>query len=74
MHGRDEMRTTLDVSEKLLAEVVELTGEKSKSKAAGKALESYVRDKRIAQLRAMMGNLDLDLDDWREFRNRERTF
>ena len=66
------MRTTLEVDEKLLTAVVEITGEKSKSKAVGKALEAYTRAERIAELRAMLGKLDLDLDDWREFRNHER--
>ena len=68
------MRTTLDIDEDLLNNVVQFTGERSKSKAACKALESYVRDQRIASLRAMFGKLDLDLDDWHEYRHRERTY
>ena len=67
------MRTTLDLNERLVDDVVRMTGEKSKSRAVEKALERYTRAERIAKLRSMLGNLDLDLDDWREFRNRERA-
>ena len=66
------MRTTLDVDEKLLEEIVELTGETSKSKAVNKALEEYVRRMRIDHLLSLLGKLDLDLDDWYEFRHMER--
>ena len=66
------MRTTLDVDEKLLDEIVELTGETSKSKAVNKALGEYVRRMRIDHLLSLLGKLDLDLDDWYEFRHMER--
>ena len=54
------MRTTLDIDEKLLESVVKLTGEKSKSKAVGKALEAYKRQKSIDALLAMAGKLEID--------------
>ena len=66
------MRTTLDIDEKLVEQVVALTGEKSKGKAVSKALEEFVRQVRIKELLALMGKLDLDLDDWYEFRHMER--
>ena len=53
------MRTTLDVDPDLLAAVVETTGERSKSKAVNKALEEYVRRKRVAELREIAGNIAL---------------
>lgn len=53
------MRTTLDVDADLLDAVVETTGERSKSKAVNKALEEYVRRKRVAELREIAGNIDL---------------
>ncbi|MBI4216079.1 MAG: type II toxin-antitoxin system VapB family antitoxin [Chloroflexi bacterium] len=65
------MRTTLDIDPKLLAEVAKLTGEKSKSKALNKALEDYIRHKRIEELRGMLGKVDL-IDNWYEIRHRER--
>ena len=59
------MRTTLDVDAKLLEDVVNVTGEKSKSKAVSKVLKEYLRDIRIAELRAMAGKIDV-IDNWRE--------
>ena len=67
------MRTTLNLDEQLVVDVVRMTGETSKSKAMARALEGYARAQRTTKLRAMLGNTDLDLNDWREFRNRERA-
>ena len=53
------MRTTLDVDPKLLEDVVEASGEKSKSAAVNKALAEYIRRRRIAELREMAGTIDL---------------
>ena len=53
------MRTTLDVDPDLLDAVVETTGERSKTKAVSKALEEYVRRKRVAELREIAGKIDL---------------
>ena len=66
------MRTTLDLDEKLLEEVVKLTGEKSKSKAVKKALEGFLREARLNRLIDLQGRLDLDLNDWYEHRHTER--
>ncbi len=54
------MRTTLDVDSQLLNDVLELTGEKSKSKAVCTALKQYLRSRRIAELRAMAGKIQTD--------------
>lgn len=64
------MRTTLDIDKKLLEEVVALTGEKSKGRAVSKALEEFIRKKRIEELRAMAGTVDL-VDNWYEWRHME---
>lgn len=64
------MRTTLDIDEKLLEEVLKLTGEKSKSRAVCKAVEEYIRRKRIEELRQMAGTVDL-VDNWYELRHME---
>ena len=64
------MRTTLDIDEKLLAKVVALTGEKSKGKAISKAIEEFIRKRRIEELRAMAGTIDL-VDNWYELRHME---
>ena len=65
------MRTTLDIDETLLDEVVKATGEKIKSKAVAKALDDFLRHERINRLLDRQGKLDLDLDDWYEFRHME---
>ena len=54
------MRTTLNIDEKILAEVIEATGEKSKSKAVNMALEQFVRQKKIKNLLSMVGKLEID--------------
>jgi metal-responsive CopG/Arc/MetJ family transcriptional regulator len=64
------MRTTLDLDEGLLEELVKLTGEKSRSKALNKALGEYVRRRRIEELRAALGTIDL-VDNWYELRHVE---
>ena len=66
------MRTTLDIDKQVLEGVVALTGEKNKSRAVNKALKEYIRQARIKELLALRGKLDLDLDDWYEFRHMER--
>ena len=54
------MRTTLNIDEGILEDVLIETAEKSKSKAVNKALEEYVRGKKIDKLRAMLGNMQID--------------
>ena len=66
------MRTTLDVDEELLEGVVKATGQKTKSGAVHLALEDYLRRFRLRKLLALQGKLDLDVDDWYEFRHLER--
>ena len=66
------MRTALNIDGKLLEKVVELTGESNKSRAVNKALGEYVRRMRIEDFLSLLGKLDLDLDDWYEFRHMER--
>ena len=64
------MRTTSEIDERLIGEVMGLTGEKSKGKAVSKALEEYVRRRKIEELRSMLGKIDL-VDNWRELEELE---
>ena len=70
------MRTTLDLDPKLLEDVVKATGQKSKTKAVSKALEDYIRRKKIAELRSMAGRIKLDdtRDEQRAADRRKQTF
>ena len=72
-YGAIEMRTTVDINEDLLDATLEATGHKSKSKAVNEALGVYVTQRRRERLLALRGNLDLDLDDWYEFRHMDHT-
>lgn len=64
------MRTTLDIDKEVLDEVVRLTGERRKSKAVTKALQDYVRQKKIENLWSLAGKIDL-VDNWYELRHTE---
>ena len=61
------MRTTLDVDERLLHQVVEHTGEKSRSKAANKALLAYLQFEASRELIRLAGKIDI-VDDREERR------
>ena len=54
------MRTALDIEPDLLDEVIETTGESSKTRAVSKALKEYVRRTRLDEFRAMAGKIPLD--------------
>ena len=64
------MRTTLEIDDGLLEDVVKLSGEKNKRKAVNAALAEYVRRRKLQDLRKLIGALDLD-DDWREREEQE---
>jgi Arc/MetJ family transcription regulator len=64
------MRTTLEIDEKLIEDVTKVTGEKSLSKAVSKALDEYIRRKKIDRLWALAGRIDL-VDSWYESRHTE---
>ena len=54
------MRTTFDIDPKILDQVVEATGENSKSKAVNKVLDEYIQGIKIDELRAMAGKIRVD--------------
>lgn len=56
------MRTTLILPDELLERVQRLSGERSKTRAVVTALESYVKAKGNAQLRALRGKVSIDYD------------
>lgn len=65
------MRTTLDIDERLLREVIERTGEKSRSRAVNKALQAYLQSEAARDIVRLAGQIDL-MDD-REERRRMDT-
>ncbi len=64
------MRATLNIPDDLVSEVQKISREKSKTKAIVRAMEAYVKEKKMAELRALRGKIPLDYD-WQKEEARE---
>jgi len=64
------MRTTLDIDEGLLEDVVRLSNRKSRSAAVEEALAEYVRLRHKELLLSLPGRVRLE-EDWRALREAE---
>ncbi len=64
------MRTTLNLDEELIKELMKVTGAKTKVEAIHLAISEFIRRKKIEGLLDLEGKLQLDLD-WRELEERE---
>ena len=64
------MRATLNIPDKLLSEVQKATGEKSKTKAITVAMKEFIRQKKIKELIALRGKVQIDYD-WQKEEGRE---
>jgi len=56
------MRTTLDISEALIKEVMKITGAKTKSQAITEALQAQILRAKRQRLLSYKGKIDLDID------------
>jgi len=56
------MRATLNIPDELVSEVQKISREKSKTRAIVTAMEAYVRDQKMAELRALRGKMTMDYD------------
>lgn len=56
------MRATLNIPDGLLSEVQKLSGKKSKTKAIISAMEEFIRQKKIKELIALRGKIQIDYD------------
>ena len=66
------MRTTLDLPEELIEEARRLLGFKSKTDTVVVSLQELIRRKRIEQLKALSGKIELEIDlDASRRRNRK---
>jgi len=54
------MRATLNIPDNLIEEVQKVTGEKSKTKAIITAMEEYIRQKKIKELIALGGKIQIE--------------
>jgi metal-responsive CopG/Arc/MetJ family transcriptional regulator len=74
------MRATLNIPDDLLAEVQKISGEKSKTKAITTAMQEFIKQKKIKELIALKGKVQIDYDWQKEEelelkaqKNREKT-
>ena len=56
------MRTTLNIPDDLVSEVLKVSGEKSKTKAIVKTMKEYIKQKQIRELIALKGKIHIDYD------------
>lgn len=56
------MRTTLDIPQDLLEEARNRSGSKSKTETVVLALRELVRHQRIEELKALLGDVELEID------------
>jgi Arc/MetJ family transcription regulator len=56
------MRTTLNVKDSVLSDVVKMTGAKSQTEAVNKALAEWIRQKRLERLRGLRGKVKWEGD------------
>jgi hypothetical protein len=54
------MRATLNIPDDLLAEVQKISGEKSKTKAITTAMQEFIKQKKIKELIALRGKIQID--------------
>ena len=56
------MRATLNIPDDLLAEVQKISGEKSKTKAITTAMTEFIRQKKMKELIALKGKVQIEYD------------
>ena len=64
------MRTTLNLDERLIKDLMAATKAKTKTEAIHQALTEFVRRMRRERLKSLSGKIHLDLD-WREMEEQE---
>ncbi len=64
------MRTTINIKDEVIKQVVEYTGAKNMSQAVNEVLETFVREKRKQKLFELQGKLKLE-DNWQKLREME---
>jgi len=59
------MRTTLDLDEKLIRKLMDVTSAKTKTDAIHQAASELIRRRQLDQLKSLSGTIHLDLD-WKK--------
>ena len=58
------MRTTMSLDERLIKELMEVTGAKSRTEAIHRAIAELIRRKKLEELKALSGKIRI-ADNWR---------
>jgi len=64
------MRTTLNIDDKLLKTLLEITHEKSKTKAVTIAIKEFIRKKQLEKILSYQGSLHIE-NNWRQLEEEE---
>ena len=64
------MRATLNIPDELLSETQKISGEKSKTKAIIIAMQEFIRQKKMKELIALKGKVEINYD-WQKEEERE---
>lgn len=64
------MRTTLDLDEKLIRQLMDVTAAKTKTDAIHQAAAELIRRKKLDRLKSLSGTIHLDLD-WKRLEEAE---
>ena len=66
------MRTSLNIDDAMLNEVMKITGVENRSEAIRIALASYLKQQRKNKILALRGNVDIE-DNWQQLRELEKS-
>jgi len=64
------MRATLNLPDPLIDDLIQLSGEKKKTRAICLAIEEYIRRRRKEKLLSLSGKINIDLD-WKKLEELE---
>lgn len=64
------MRTTLDINNEVLQQVMQITKEKKKAKAVNTALREFIREKKKKNLLFLRGKMHIE-SNWEKLRQEE---
>jgi Arc/MetJ family transcription regulator len=64
------MRTTLNIDDSLLKELLKCTREKSKTKAITIAIKDYLKKKNLKKILSYQGDLDIE-NNWQQLEDEE---
>ncbi len=64
------MRTTLDLNDKLIQQLMDVTSAKTKTDAIHQAVAELIRRKKLDRLKSLSGKIHIDLD-WKKLEQAE---